>query len=223
MYGPTPYSSPPPIAMLPSTLRSSVAARPSLVHRIQRAALVALALTAVACNSDDDGGQTFPGGGAGGGGELGASGVLSLSGSDTSAIGSDFVIGDGAREITDSFPTGYLFVDSPKMFTAAEYAASEFDPLLDIVGFDPQNTTLFAVIVDESGAVIGVSMGVRLNGIDYGYTCTGVTGASGQACGDAVFDQDAGEFIFNGVILEPDQSLGSTDLLTLDGVISLSQ
>jgi hypothetical protein len=201
---------------------------PNLSERIQRAALLALSvacisLVSVSCtSSDDDGGQSSAAGG-GGGGELAASGTLTLSGSDTPAIGTEFVIGDGAREIEGTLPSGYLFVDSPKMFTAAEYAASEFNPLLDIVGFDPQNTTLFAVIVDEAGAVLGVSMGFRLGGIDYGYTCSGVSGAGGQACGDVVFDQDAGQFLFNGVILEPNQSAGSTDLLTLDGVISLSQ
>ena len=216
---------------LPPITMSSNTVDLTLSQRTRRAALGALAaafvsLASVSCTSgDDDSGQfngAGSGGSGGGGGELAASGTLTLSGADTPAVGTEFVVGDGAREIEGTLPSGYLFVDAPKMFTAAEYAAADFNPALDIVGFDPQNTTLFAVIVDEAGSVLGVSMGFRLDGIDYGYTCAGVAGAPGQPCGDVVFDQDAGQFLFNGVILEPNQSAGSTDLLTLDGVISLS-
>jgi hypothetical protein len=199
----------------------------ALPERIRRTALAAfsavlVSLCAASCNSsdDDNSGMSTSGGG---GGELGATGTLTLSGPDTPSIGTEFVVGDGAREIDGTMPSGYLFVDAPKMFTASEYAASDFDPLQDIVGFDPQNTTLFAVIVDEAGIILGVSMGLRIDGTDYGYTCTTDAGAAGQSCGDVVFDQDADQFIFNGVILEPNQSAGSTDLLTLDGVISLNE
>lgn len=202
--------------------------RTILSERVRRAALVTLSiafvsLASVSCNSGDDdnnSGMNNPGGG-GGDDDFGANGTMSLSGSDTGLIGSDFVIGDVAREIDDVFPIGYLFVDAPKMFTANEFAQDDFNPVEDIIGYDGDNTTLLAVLVDEAGSVTGVSLGFRRDGADYGYTCNNDAGGSGQACGDVVFDQDAEEFIFNGVILEPLASSSATDMLTLDGVISL--
>lgn len=142
-------------------------------------------------------------GGGSSGGSSSATGSITLSGDDTSAIGTQLHVGRAASVAADGLQPAYvMLVDS-----AITYVGDQPIP----IPLDVDNT--FVVIIPDPEVVQGISMTVIVDGNEFDYTCTSF------GCGvDSIsVDFDAGRVSFDDTTVT---NADSNTILTMNGTVT---
>jgi hypothetical protein len=141
--------------------------------------------------------------------DVAAFGTLSLSGPDTADIGNTLTVGDLALLLGPGTVETYFLVDELTTVSGFEYSVTSgiFD---NAVSGDPLNTFVINVIdATDAGGFVGISMAIRVMGIDFDYSCTSCAGLTIDAVARTI-DFDNVEVIGQG---------NATGNLVLDGMI----
>ncbi len=155
---------------------------------------------------------TSTGGDPSSAGDFTASGVVTISGPAADIVGTsiepnEFILFESGSDVPDV----WSFLVTPFPIAGSVVGPDE------VAGLDEEDFENLIVmnIVDVAGGAI--SMTIRVNGIDYDYTCTDLEG-SDEPCGDLTIDVAAQRVTMIGVTAYPSGDT-MTSPLVLDGIL----